>query len=139
MSYLHCPACGRAYNVAREPACPSCRVRPGAPPPDPTDDVITAAEQLARAIARATPAQLAAAESQLADRDARPALPAPDPVAARPSPLGVLRAIRSAIAPAPAPAHVALLATMTYAMFLFAKSQFTRFHHASMNFGRALR
>ena len=125
MSYLHCPACGRAYNVAREPACPSCRVRPGAPPPDPTEDVVTAAEQLARAIARATPAQLAAAESQLADRDARPALPAPDAVPA-PSPLNVLRAIRTAISPPPAPVHVVLLATVALALMRSARGLWRR-------------
>jgi len=126
MSYLHCPACSRAYNVAREPACPSCRVRPGAPPPDPTDDVITAAEQLARAIARATPAQLAAAESQLADRDARPALPAPDVAAVSPSPLNVLRAIRTAIALPPAPVHVVLLATVALALMRSARGLWRR-------------
>ena len=123
-SYLHCPACGRAYNVTREVSCPSCRHRPGGAPEDPTEDVVTAAEQLARALARATPAQLAAAESALADR---PALPAPErtttTTAAAPSltPLSVLRAIRTTLAPPPLPVHVVLLATMTLALLRSAR------------------
>jgi len=121
-SYLHCPACGRAYNVTREVSCPSCRHRPGGAPEDPTEDVVTAAEQLARALARATPAQLAAAESALADR---PALPAPERTATAaapsPSPLSVLRAIRTALAPPPLPVHVVLLATMTLALLRSAR------------------
>jgi hypothetical protein len=67
VSYLHCPTCQRAYNVAREPACPSCGVRPGTPA-DPVADVIDAAEQLARAINRATPDQLAAAGAAIGAR-----------------------------------------------------------------------
>ena len=76
MSYLHCPTCASAYNVAREPACPRCGIRPGTPA-DPMADVIGAVEQLARAMARATPTELAAAEALLATRDAQLALPAP--------------------------------------------------------------
>ncbi|MBA3498959.1 MAG: hypothetical protein H0T65_01215, partial [Deltaproteobacteria bacterium] len=53
MSYLHCPTCACAYNVAREPACPRCGIRAGTPA-DPTNDIISAVEQLARAMARAT-------------------------------------------------------------------------------------
>jgi len=129
-SYLHCPACGRAYNVTREVACPNCRLRPGAPPADPTEDVVSAAEQLARALARATPAQLAAAETTLADRD-RPALPAPEQhtAAAEPArltPLTVLRAIRTAIAPPPMPVHVALLATVALALMRSARGLWRR-------------
>jgi len=123
-SYLHCPACGRAYNVTREVSCPSCRHRPGGAPENPTEDVVSAAEQLARALARATPAQLAAAESTLADRD-RPALPAPERTASAappsPSPLSVLRAIRATLAPPPLPVHVVLLATMTLALLRSAR------------------
>lgn len=74
MSYLHCPTCRRAYNLAVEPACPSCGVRPGAPPADPVDDVVAAAEQLARAVARATPDELTAAEQRLDARSAQPLL-----------------------------------------------------------------
>ena len=127
-SYLHCPACGRAYNVTREVACPNCRLRPGGPPTDPTEDVVSAAEQLARALARATPAQLAAAETTLADRD-RPALPAPEqpaPATASVTPLTVLRAIRTAIAPPPMPVHVALLATVALALMRSARGLWRR-------------
>ena len=82
MSYLHCPSCRRAYNVAERPACPSCGVQPGAPA-DPVDDVVAMAEQLARAIGRATPDQVAAARQRLgfalAPPPAMKALPPPPP------------------------------------------------------------
>jgi len=102
MSYLHCPTCRRAYNVATQAACPSCGVSPGAPA-DPTDDVVAAAEQLARAIARATPSQVAIAEAELSLRAAQLALPAPGArqtavPSAAPS---VLRAVRAALVPPP--------------------------------------
>lgn len=70
MSYLHCPTCQRAYNVANLAACPACGVRVGAPA-DPVDDIVTMAEQLRRAVARATPEQLEAARVRLGS----PALP----------------------------------------------------------------
>lgn len=100
MSYLHCPTCRRAYNAATQPACPACGVQPGAPR-DPTEDVIAAAEQLARAIARATPTQVAIAEAELALRASQLALPAPGavmPVRPTPSP-AALHAVRAALAP----------------------------------------
>ncbi len=103
MSYLHCPTCACAYNVAREPACPRCGSRAGTPV-DPTDDVITAVEQLARAMARATPSQIASAEATLAARDTQLALPAPGAHAAPPP--SVLRAVRAVLAPAEADAVV---------------------------------
>lgn len=120
MSYLHCPSCRCAYNVATQPACPSCGVRAGTPA-DPTDDVVAAAEQLARAIARATPDQLAAAEVTLHTRSARLALPAANDATPAPS---ILRAVRAALAPAPEPsvvpagsrAHQALLTTVVIAL-----------------------
>src|SRR6185295_12990921 len=59
MSYLHCPVCSRAFNVAQHPPCPSCPV--AARPVDPVDDLVAAAEALSRALALATPAQRAAA------------------------------------------------------------------------------
>jgi hypothetical protein len=170
VSYLHCPTCACAYNVAREPACPRCGGRAGTPA-DPTDDVITAVEQLARAMARATPIELVAAQAILDRRDAQLALPAPGKPTA-PSPQ-LLRAVRAALDPAAPPSKLdalfaqisperrarwraaidAALARLTprlpattgqrarlpQAMFLFAKSQLTRFHQASMNFGRAFR
>lgn len=100
MSYLHCPSCRRAYNVATQPACPSCGVQPGAPV-DPTDDVIAAAEQLARALARATPTQVAIAEAELTLRASQLALPAPG-TAGRAAAPGMLNAVRAALVP-PAP------------------------------------
>jgi hypothetical protein len=89
----------RAYNLVGSPACPHCGVRAGAPA-DPTDDIIVAADQLARAVARATPAQLAAAEIKLLTRSTQLALPSPD----RPdfsAPPSMLRAVRTALLPAP--------------------------------------
>ena len=44
MSYLHCPTCHCAYNLAREPACPTCGLRPGVPA-DPTEAVVAAARE----------------------------------------------------------------------------------------------
>jgi hypothetical protein len=63
MSYLHCPVCSRAFNLAQHPACPSCPV--AAAPVDPVDDLVAAAESLARALAHATPAQRAAAAARV--------------------------------------------------------------------------
>jgi len=105
MSYLHCPTCG---------------VRAGAPI-DPAEDVVAAAEQLARAVARASPVQLAQAQAELAARDATRALPAPAAIPlAAPS---ILRAVRAALAPPPASPHVvsgraqqALLTTVVLAL-----------------------
>ena len=100
MSYLHCPTCQCAYNVASQAACPRCGVRAGAPL-DPMEDVVAAAEQLARAVGRATPVQLCQAQAELAMRDAKRALPAPD--ALRFTAPSLIRAVRTALAP-PAPA-----------------------------------
>jgi hypothetical protein len=99
MSYLHCPTCQCAYNVAKQAACPACGVRAGAPT-DPTADVVAAAEQLARAVARATPVQLASAQAELAMRDAQKALPTPSALPAAAT--SILRAVRAALAPPPA-------------------------------------
>jgi len=121
MTYLHCPTCRCAYNIANQAACPRCGVRAGAPV-DPTMDVVAAAQQLARAVARANPAQLAAAQAELAMRDAQKPLPAPSalPVAAT----SILRAVRAALAPSPAisphvvtgSAQKALLTTVALAL-----------------------
>lgn len=113
MSFVHCPDCQRAYNLIGSPACPHCGVRAGAPA-DPTEDILVAAEQLARAVSRATPAQLAAAELTLATRSTQLALPAPD----RPdvsAPPAMLRAIRQALLPAPEPAPPSLRDRLTTA------------------------
>jgi len=86
--------------------------------------VVAAAEQLATAVARANPQQLAAAQAELAMRDAQKALPAPGAIATAPT--SILRAVRAAIAPpppAPAPhvvtggrAHTALLTGVVIAL-----------------------
>jgi hypothetical protein len=103
MSYLHCPTCQCAYNVAKQAACPTCGVSTGTPA-DPTEAVVAAAEQLARAVARATPVELARAQAELAMRDAQKALPAPSQIpSAAPS---ILRAVRAALAPPPPVDHV---------------------------------
>lgn len=102
MSFVHCPDCQRAYNLVGSPACPHCGVRAGAPA-DPTEDIIVAADQLARAVARATPAQLAAAELTLLTRSTRLALPAPGRSAETSAPPSMLRAVRMALLPAPEP------------------------------------
>jgi hypothetical protein len=71
VSYLHCPSCAHAYNLEREPACPHCRA-PAHPPAarlvpsrDAVADIVIAATQLARALARATPAERQAARASL--------------------------------------------------------------------------
>ena len=76
MSYLHCPTCARAYNVARDPVCPAC-------PRDPIADIVDAARALARAIERATTEQLLAARHALRGEAPLRALLAP-PVAVAP-------------------------------------------------------
>jgi hypothetical protein len=103
VSYLHCPSCQRAYNIAAQLACPHCGVRAGAPA-DATADVVAAAEQLARAMARATLDELAAAGRAIDQRVGLRALPAPGQTAitnggdrAR----ELLGAVRGAISPTP--------------------------------------
>lgn len=96
MSYLHCPACQRAYNVAIQPACPHCPVP--ATQVDPAEDIVVAAERLASAVARASTAERDAAVARMD----RLALPGPEtPV--RPFPGDLLRQIRQALDPLPAP------------------------------------
>jgi hypothetical protein len=91
-TYLHCPACQRAFNLATAAACPRCHARPGAPL-DPIAAVIDAAEPLAAAINRATSAQLAAAAARLAARRGADELAGVD----------VLRRLQAAPAAAPRP------------------------------------
>jgi hypothetical protein len=86
MSYVHCSACQRAYNHAIQPICPYCPVP--ATVVDPADDIIAAADQLARALARATPAERAAAAArmpQLAIQLAPPPAAAVKPEPVRPT------------------------------------------------------
>ena len=59
MSYLHCPQCSHAFNLAVTSQCPMCPVP--ATLVDPAEDIVAAAEALARAMARATPAERARA------------------------------------------------------------------------------
>ncbi len=110
MSYVHCPSCGHAFNLASGP-CSSCSPRelvavasPNAERCgewiDPAEAIVAAAEQLARAIASATTAQLFAAASAM-ERRWR---------VADPSQPSILGAIRGVLAP-PAVKKRSLLAT----------------------------
>src|SRR5579863_3639461 len=94
--YTHCPTCQRAFNLAVHAACPNCPVP--AYPVDASEDIVAAAELLARAMTRATPAERSAAAARLD----RTALPAPGDA---PAPLSsaVLRQIRATLAPPVAP------------------------------------
>jgi hypothetical protein len=96
MSYVHCPACKRAYHVARHGSCPSCPVP--ATPVDPTEDIVAATDALARALARASPDQRAAALARIAPRVQQ--LEAPRRVAAlAPSLTSVALALIARLAP----------------------------------------
>lgn len=98
MSYLHCPTCKRAFNMATSATCPSCPV--AAQLVDPAEDIVAATEQLARAMARATPTERADAMGRMD----RLALPAPG---AKPTTFhgAMIRSIRESLDPAPAPAR----------------------------------
>jgi hypothetical protein len=112
MSYLHCPTCKRAFNLAVQATCPYCPVQ--ASVVDPTEDIVVAAEQLARAMARATPAERGLAAARMD----RLALPAPGDESAR-NRAPVFRQIRDVLEPpqvqAPA-AKPALLSTIVVAV-----------------------
>jgi len=92
MSYLHCPTCKRAYNIAISTQCPSCPVPVQLV--DGAEDIVVAAEALARAMARATPDE----RDDAMGRMDRLALPAPG---AKPVTFhgGMLRTIREALDP----------------------------------------
>jgi hypothetical protein len=125
MSYLHCPTCKCAYNIAVSALCPNCPVP--ATEVDPTEDIVAAAEQLARAMARATPSERKAATSRM-DQLALPA-PGAKPVTFHGA---MLRSIRDAIdpggrsesgrlhsrpvSPPPVPKPQPLLAALAYAV-----------------------
>jgi hypothetical protein len=112
MSYLHCPTCKCAYNIALTALCPNCPVP--ASEVDPTEDIVAAAEQLARAMARATPSERKEATSRM-DHLALPA-PGAKPVTFHGA---MLRSIREAIepvAPPPVPKPQPLLAAIAYAV-----------------------
>ena len=92
MSYLHCPTCKRAYNIAQSPLCPSCPVPVSMV--DPTEDIVIAAELLARAMARATPEQRTAAASRVNLAALQVVTPPPAPA---PKPQPLLAAIAYAV------------------------------------------
>jgi hypothetical protein len=107
MSYLHCPTCGHAYNLAVTSQCPSCPVT--ATVVDPEEDIIAAADALARAMARATPAERRAAAARISSLVAVPTAPqtwrsqlgrrpqAPPSVLAPPSPRLLTRVAESLV------------------------------------------
>ena len=92
MSYLHCPSCNRAYNLAIQPTCPWCPVP--ATVVDPAEDIVAAADQLARALARATPAQRSAAAARM-DQLALQLAPPPPPPRLLPQPRPALELARA--------------------------------------------
>jgi hypothetical protein len=131
MSYVHCPACSRAYNVAREPGCPGCRAKQPAPVEARGTDAVSTADALVRALDSASADERAAIEQMLAGT-------------------GLLRSSTELVRTTPPPPREHRLITATraiarrvvesgYAKFLDAKSQFTRLQKASANFGRAFR
>jgi len=87
MSYLHCPACSHAFNLAVAAVCPQCAAKPVQPElVYASEDIIVAADALARAMARATPAERSLAASRITrlapEALARPLVHAPSVVAA---------------------------------------------------------
>lgn len=112
MSYLHCPTCKCAYNIALSTLCPNCPVP--ASEVDPTEDIVAAAEQLARAMARATPSERKAATARM-DQLALPA-PGAKPVTFHG---GMIQSIRNAlepVAPPPVPKPQPLLTAIAFAV-----------------------
>jgi hypothetical protein len=83
MTYLHCPACKRAYNLEIQATCPSCPV--AATVVDPAEDIVVAADHLARALARATPAERSAAASRMDRLAIQLAPPRAKPAPVRPA------------------------------------------------------
>ena len=95
MSYLHCPTCSHAFNLAVTSQCPMCPVP--AELVDPTDDIVAATEALARAMARATPAQRDAAATQLGTTPPVMTITAPHVAKAAPSPRLLTRLAESLV------------------------------------------
>jgi hypothetical protein len=132
MSYLHCPTCRRAYNLATQPSCPHCAAvsatasvpapasmpapasapaaasTPAAAPPS----LAAAVEQLASALARATPSERAIAAASLS-RLAEPDRDDPPPARAAIVPRALQRAPRP---PPRAPRYRPLLAAIASAV-----------------------
>jgi len=126
MSYLHCPTCKCAYNIAVSALCPNCPVPMSEV--DPAEDIVAAAERLAHAMARATPSerktatsrmdQLALAERSVCDGPLGSMTRGPG---AKPVTFhgAMLRSIREAIEPAsppPPPKPQPLLAAIAFAV-----------------------
>jgi hypothetical protein len=86
MSYVHCAGCRCAFDAAACTRCPKCGQRLGggatapASPASVEDTVADAAAQLARALARATPAELDALVARIAT-SLSPAAATPAPIA----------------------------------------------------------
>lgn len=97
MSYLHCPTCSHAFNLAVTSQCPVCPVP--ATLVDPTEDIVAATDALVRAMARATPAQRDAAAVQMGTAPIAPvlAIAAPNVVKAGPSPRLLTRLAESLV------------------------------------------
>jgi hypothetical protein len=95
MSYLHCPTCSHAFNLAVTSQCPVCPVP--ATLVDPTDDIVAAAEALARAMARATPAQRDAAAAQMGTPPPVTTIVAPHVAKAAPAPSLLTRLAESLV------------------------------------------
>jgi hypothetical protein len=105
MSYLHCPVCSCAFNLAQHPSCPHCPV--AAAPVDPVDDLVAAAESLARALAHATPEQRTAAAARVQLPGLSPSAPLAETTALQP--------VHDRRALAPAPRRSRWLATLAVA------------------------
>ncbi len=94
MSYLHCPTCSHAFNLAVTSQCPVCPVP--ATLVDPTEDIVAATDALVRAMARATPSQRDAAAAQMGTAPVL-AITAPNVAKAGPSPRLLTRLAESLV------------------------------------------
>ncbi|CAN5676029.1 hypothetical protein BH11MYX1_BH11MYX1_20330 [soil metagenome] len=86
MSYLHCPTCRHAFNLAVTAECPQCAAKPiRAELADTARDIAAAADAIAIAMTRATPAERNAAASRITriapEARARPLVHAPSVIA----------------------------------------------------------
>jgi len=140
MSFVHCPTCSRAFRLALG-RCPHC-----APKQEPT--VLAALDDLARAIATATPEQLGAAWATLAaqhdDRERHvvfdDGVESVALVGRRSEPAATTALTRKRDRLAELGRSLLAVATGDQPFrFLFAKSQFTSFQNSSMYLGRAFR
>ena len=112
MSYLHCPTCKCAYNIAQSVLCPNCPVPMSEV--DPAEDIVAAAERLAHAMARATPSERKEATTRM-DQLALPA-PGAKPVTFHGAMLRSIREVIEPVAPPPVPKPQPLLAAIAYAV-----------------------